>query len=739
MVLLRIGGVRLASVPLLGTSSGTVSLRVVDAEADRRGPVYQALRVAAAAPAHDVLVVRPGADLPVGWDGRLRLAAYAAPNVGTASPLSLDGLDIRPAEERPGRADAETIDRYVYARSRCGVVEIDSYAPLCFYVRHDAVAAVAAEIAAYAAEGEDFAEFVARRIRFHGYCHVLADHVFVDGREEVAGSSRQNGPPDASHQERSSFFPAGPAPERHDWAVLAETVREALRSAGPSPAIPGVDEKPVQLHVMANWGGGVSRWVQDYSRADPQRENLVLRPIGTATCFGEGLALYRHVDDYEPLRQWRLDPPIPFTAIAHLQYRAILDEVIEAYGVGGVLVSSFIGHSLDALRLDAPTVMVCHDYYPFCAGLNIHFKEVCTQCDRARLARCLAENPFTQLFRRAEPEYWMGLRERFVELVLQRRIPMVVPSASVARGLRGLEGRFAEAECRVVPHGIQQGRFEPVRPPDRRGKKLQAVILGRITPGKGADLLWDSLDELATMCDVTLLGCGDQRPEFAGRAGVRLVTRYEPAELPKFLAELAPDFGLLLSILPETFSYTLSELMCAGIPPVATNLGSFADRIDHTVTGFLFEPCKADLLSTVAMLGENPGRLETVRRNLGHLRHRSLAQMLADYDRLLAGGAFCERLYVGGRRTTAAGPLPAPHSAPGEASGRALDRVLSEESFEAVLDRVYEIFSRKLAHTPRLRNWQRPLVRWVVAGGYGLVKLGRRLGHRRPPPGRKAA
>ena len=46
---------------------------------------------------------------------------------------------------------------------------------------------------------------------------------------------------------------------------------------------------------------------------------------------------------------------------------------------------------------------------------------------------------------------------------------------------------------------------------------------------------------------------------------------------------------------------------------------------------------------------------------------------------------------------------------------------------------------RRLAHTPRLRSWQRPLVEWVAAGGYRLVKLGQRLGRRGPPPGRKAA
>jgi glycosyltransferase involved in cell wall biosynthesis len=701
----------------------TVAVQVVDVSRDARGPLYQALTAALTGSDRDLLLVRPGCELPDGWDARLRLAARSGANVGTASPLSLERLGIR-AIDLPPDFDALAADRRVYAWSGCRAMETDAPEPLCFYLRRLALAAVAPELSAFAGQPEEFFDYFAQRIRAHGYCHVLADHVFVGGRQ-----------PAASPTLRVDVGVSGPS-RPHYLAPLARTLGEALRSVEPGAPIPGLRPAPVQLHLVNSWGGGLCHFVRDYARAQPERVNLVLRPVGNPARFGEAMALYRHIDDAEPIRRWTLDPPIDFTTIAHLQYRAILEEVIDAYGVSGVLVSSLVGHSLDALCLDVPTAIVCHDYYPYCPALNIHFQGVCKECDATRLARCLAENRYTDLVRRADPAHWVDLRERFVERVVGRRIPVVAPSPSVARGLRALEPRLDAARFCDQPHGIDAHAFRRVPAPPSVGRpKLHAVVLGRMTAEKGADLLWDSLAELAPLCEITLVGCGNQGARFDGKPGVRLVPRYDSSELPALLEQLAPDFGLLLSTVPETFSYTLSELTCAGIPPVVTNLGSFADRVEPGTTGFLFEPSKADLVRTVALLHGDRSRLDAVRRNLSLVPHVSLAEMLAGYDRLLPAPAFCARQYVRSRTAPAVAPTAAP-PAPRETFHGLLDRVLAEETFEGLLDRVYEVFCRKLGHTPRLKDWQRPLIQAVVGGGYRVLKLGQRVARYRRRPER---
>jgi hypothetical protein len=99
---------------------------------------------------------------------------------------------------------------------------------------------------------------------------------------------------------------------------------------------------------------------------------------------------------------------------------------------------------------------------------------------------------------------------------------------------------------------------------------------------------------------------------------------------------VAPHAGLLLSVIPETFSYTLSELLALGIPPVATAHGSFADRIVEGESGFLFPPEAAALVACVRALRDEPARLARVAAHLAaQPRPRSTRDMVADYHAVL--------------------------------------------------------------------------------------------------------
>ena len=165
------------------------------------------------------------------------------------------------------------------------------------------------------------------------------------------------------------------------------------------PITPTVDRPPVVLHLMHGWGGGLAHWVRNYIEADRGVEHLVLKPIGNWGSFGEGLLLHRSVDSNEPLRYWKLDHPIKATAVRHPQYDRIFRELLAEYRVDQVMVSSLIGHSLDALRHDVPTCLVLHEYYPFCPALNISFEgQVCPSCDKHRLSACFQRNEHNRFF-----------------------------------------------------------------------------------------------------------------------------------------------------------------------------------------------------------------------------------------------------------------------------------------------------------------------------------------------------
>src|SRR5687767_11997723 len=119
--------------------------------------------------------------------------------------------------------------------------------------------------------------------------------------------------------------------------------------------------RPVQLHVIHDLGGGSAKWLADYCKADTARTNLVMRPFAHDSAMASGVALYDGPLAETPLKVWKFSHRIAATVPEHSEYRAALAEVVTTHGVGAVLVSSLIGHSLDVLDTGLPTAIVCHD------------------------------------------------------------------------------------------------------------------------------------------------------------------------------------------------------------------------------------------------------------------------------------------------------------------------------------------------------------------------------------------
>ncbi len=604
----------------------TADTRVVMVAADAGiGAVLAAVH--AAFPERDIAYVRAGAEPAPDWVAQLARVAHADSRVGVVAPLS-DCLDVFSPFDGAARTDAlepARIQRWLRYLASDLVFEVPVLLPVCGYFRAPALAALAS-----AGELSDAGDLAAR-FRARGWSCVACDGVFVGGLANGPDFAPRLATPDVQ------VFLAS-----HPLAALRRALARALADGAVSP--PVAVAKPVQLHVTHSWGGGVGHWVQAMCEADATRDSLVLRSLGNSSAYGYRLALYGAADSVMPLREWRLDFPICSIAATHYHYRRILAEVARDFQVDLIIVSSLIGHSLDALATGLPTLVAQHDFFPFCPALSIHFREVCTRCDDERLRACFAENPLNHLFANADAEHWLTIRRRWLELLRAPGVRLAAPSAVVWRHLRELAPTVAELPVTVVPNGSA-----PLpRPADEPGAgRLRILVLGSLVPQKGADILRQALPALGEFADLHLLGTGREGKEFEGLAGVRVTRAYELAELPALVAAIAPHAGLLLSIVPETFSYTLSELWMLGVPPVATRTGAFAERIEHGRTGWLIEPSAPALVAQLRELDARRGLLGAVRETLAQLPGWNREDMVAAYHALtpeLAGVAGSRKL-----------------------------------------------------------------------------------------------
>lgn len=454
----------------------------------------------------------------------------------------------------------------------------------------------------------------------------LADHLYA----HVPGLALQGRDTPSDRRER---WPA------HPLAAL----RRALHAAGARPASAwtraGRDQRPVLLHVLHGWGGGAERWVRDMAAADTARHHLLLRAFGDPQRQQHGEALELFDARGGPLlRRLLLTPAIGAIALQHEGYAQALAAIVADFAVEQVWVSSLIGHSLGALRRGLPLRWVAHDLFPFWPALHRDFGAADARFDAAELAADLSRpGPFSE----RQPAWWSGVRAATIKTLIEARADLIAPSQAALANLARLAPELAPLARHRIAHGSAGwGAAEAAlrEAPTDSGGRLRLLVLGRINGAKGLDLLRLLLPRLAEYCDLYLVGAGKAAEALFGVSGVHVVLDYAHAELPALLARIRPHAALLPATVAETWSYTLGELMRLCIPPLATHIGAFAERIVDGENGLLVAPEAEAVLARVAALAQDRAPLAHIREQLRGQAHRSLQDMLDDYAPLLPQG-----------------------------------------------------------------------------------------------------
>ncbi|MET0226282.1 MAG: hypothetical protein ABW187_07580, partial [Dokdonella sp.] len=402
-------------------------------DVEGRSPIAVAITAAQRFPGEHLLLVRADLALPEFACERLLRALDGARVLGA---VALDSAQRRPLpRDTSSTADAAQIDALCYAwsdRRLCDDPYFFAGAPAWLCAWHGARLA---ELGPERLRERDAVEASGLRI-------VLLDHLYV------ATATTLSAPPPPEHDPHD---PAPPSP----LVPLQQRVAAALAS-GSVPARPGLDGKPVLLHVLHGWGGGAERWVRDYAGADAGAHHLVLIARGSFARrrHGEWLELHDGGLSGTPLRRWPLPRPIADTALGDASSRDLFMRILHDYCVDAVVVSSLIGHSLDALRSGLPLVCVVHDHYPLWPSLHRDFGDAALPFDDAQRAADLRADASDGEFDNRDAPHWRRLRDETVAALLAAKASLAAPSRSALHNQLRLAPELRALPAQVIAHGL---------------------------------------------------------------------------------------------------------------------------------------------------------------------------------------------------------------------------------------------------------------------------------------------
>jgi len=524
-------------------------------------------------PARDVLLLNSDAEPFNDWLDRLRAAACAGDRVASVTPLSNNAtLCSYPAANRdnPGKleTDGATLDALAAQVNRGATVAAPTGVGFCMYIRRAALDAVGAFDEQAFGQGYGEENDFCQRAVAAGWQNLIATDTYVWHWGSTSFGGSRHARVHAAMQVLSARYPRYHAEvtafiKRDPLAGARQRLDQArLRRAGTGNNV---------LIVTHGRGGGTERFVRDEISAlrTAGRGVFELRsmtPSARAILSAPGLSALPNLPGVD-------------TTSAH-DFSTLLAD----YDIREVRVHQLVDYPEAAARAlrdavagvrDAVTLtMIVHDYYPVCPRINL-VDETGVYCGEPREGscnRCLTRSP--RISFASDIVRWRIAMRQLYELA----DAVVVPDDDVAERLAKY---FPAARFEVVPHEVARPA-----PPARTGRlhadgEVHVVAIGAIGNIKGYDVLVACAREArARQLPIRFTVMGFSRDDHALAAlGVRVTGRYEEQDAVALLTQLEPAIVWLPSVWPETYSYTLSIALAAGLPVAAFDMGAIASRL----------------------------------------------------------------------------------------------------------------------------------------------------------------
>lgn len=564
--------------------------------------------------ARDVVLLNSDTMVGAGWLARLRLCAYSEQAIGTATAISNNaGAFSAPRTNRenllPEGVCFGQLCRAV-AQASCRVYpDTPTGNGFCMYVRRDCLEDVGLFDDQAFPQGYGEENDFCMRARERGWKHVIDDATYVFHHRSASFGDRRGALVEQANLIIHKKFPAYPdlVTELLQSKPLELACRQVARAekaiAGRAAAV-----KPRVLFVIAalHEGGGTVLTNRDLMDAlEPDIETFLLRSDGKLI----ELFSYR-AGEFILLDYAVLDERIRAFPHTSTEYDSIVAQWLLDYAIERVHIRHIALHGLGlidiARQMWLPVVFSFHDYYTICPTVKLLDENL-----RFCAGKC------TNTRGHCTPELWsdeempelkhaaVGDWKRMFALMLGKCDALVTTSCSTRELVWSNFHELRQRPFHIIPHGRDFTRFlAPTAGPGDH-EPLRIIFPGNLTPAKGTDAIV-ALAERAVECnfEIHVLGrwlAGDP-PD-----GVIVHGPYRRAEIVEHIHEIRPHVGGVVSVWPETWCHTLTELWAAGLPVVGSALGAVGERIRATGAGWTVEEREMEgLIELCSRIRQNP-------------------------------------------------------------------------------------------------------------------------------------
>lgn len=528
----------------------------------------------------DVVLLNSDTLVPDGWLDTIRSAAYSDPLIATVTPFSNNATicsypNFCQDNQLPDGATANDMNK-LFGKVNAGkVIDLPTAHGFCMFIKRAALQEVGVFDDEKWGKGYGEENDFSLRVEQHGWRNVMALDTFVQhlGSVSFAENADQfitnnlevlNGLYPDYAENVAAFVKQDPVRPYRNSVALEQFKQEVATTKAQAPA-----KGKTMLFISLTFGGGTQVATDDLAKLLKEEGQCVLM----LTSPKKGVwklsshVTNAHIDYAWPEEKEQLVKDLKALDVWHVHYHHTIEFPKEIWELPKAL----------GVQYD----VTIHDYFTICPRVNMvdETRRFCGEPPISACERCIKKNGPHEGFRFGVEEFGDTVSDwkAFHEGVLGKARKVFTPSKDTADRL---SRHFPALKPTVRPHPEEP--VEVTTKPIKAGETINVAFIGAIGYHKGYDYLVGCARhaqkfELPIHFHVIGYTVNDDALEEFDNVTVH--GAYERKELPDLIEKTGCQVAALLSVWPETFSYTLSESISSGLNVISFDVGAVKERL----------------------------------------------------------------------------------------------------------------------------------------------------------------
>lgn len=592
---------------------------------------------------NDIILLNSDTEVTKNWLTKIKNTAYSNCKIATVTPLTNSGTICSipifcEDNEIPHNFTLEDYADVIEKTSLKLYPSIPTAIGFCMYIKRSAIN----EIGLFdeATFGRGYGEendFCCRALE-NGYFHVLSDDTFIYHKGSASFSEDKNVLIERNLKilfERYPYYPKmiekfiakNPLKEIHDNVKLQILLRNKKKNI---LYLVHNDFLTGENHPI----GGTEFHVQDLVE-NIQSFNSYVMFISENT-----INIHAFIDKQILKFKYILSDNIEKTfTFSSNSYKNKVNEILDYFNIDIVHIHHLKTHTFDIVDIakekEIDVFLTIHDFYLNCPNINFLYlnRTYCIDTRNEEMCKkCIKNN-------HGYNGDFIGIWNKEVYKLLRKIDMIFAPSESAKKIFEEYYiDKYGEIDFKinVVEHGIDKNIEFISKDVSKSEEKFKIAFIGGLSRNKGSGIIHDIVKNNKNKnIEWHLFGnIGDQRLNLLDKKDLIKHGRYDRNEIEKLLTENDINLVGIFSIWPETYSYTLSESIVAGIPTLVTDIGALGERVKKYDIGWTikYDADYKEILSKVCEIIENEQFYVEKKNNVKKMVLPTKKQMASYYE-----------------------------------------------------------------------------------------------------------